>query len=226
MEMVLPLFPRRGRGRMEIRQTVGFKRKNVVFPHIRSEGYFHGAWKNHFHAKMEEPCSSLSSTYSMPFSSARTSSRPQNIARKRRIFSSGEDCIVTNLPTFCIGNSISKHALQQREGIRKRSPIRQSQDPTDLYDSQVLQYLKIVSAASKFPKYYNTLEILRSLIAPPQLPILQTHFFNLIQAFHFPRPLVSMTAEPAMNTVPSHWRPVTPSPRNAMPIAIATTGVK
>ena len=55
MEMVLPLFPRRGRGRMEIRQTVGFKRKNAVFPHIHSEGYFHGAWKNHFHAKVEEP---------------------------------------------------------------------------------------------------------------------------------------------------------------------------
>ena len=44
-----------GRGRMEIPQTVRFKRKNDVFPRISARGYFHGAWKNHFHAKVEEP---------------------------------------------------------------------------------------------------------------------------------------------------------------------------
>ena len=27
----------------------------MEFPRIRPRGYFHGSWKNHFHAKVEEP---------------------------------------------------------------------------------------------------------------------------------------------------------------------------
>ena len=62
----------------------------------------------------------------------------------------------------------------------------------------------------------TALLLLRTILTP----LLQR---TLEQSIH---PLVSMTAEPIMNAVPSHWSHVTPSPRNAMPIPIAITGVK
>ena len=65
---------------MEIQQTVRFKRKNNVFPHIRSEGYFHGAWKNHFHAKVEEP--PPSQTGPIPARFTTVPSPPRRQARK------------------------------------------------------------------------------------------------------------------------------------------------
>ena len=62
----------------------------------------------------------------------------------------------------------------------------------------------------------TALLLLRTILTP----LLQR---TLEQSIH---PLVSMTAEPIMNAVPSHWSHVTPSPRNARPIPIAITGVK